>query len=87
MSHVYPIAKTSVFAIVVSVRATLVFGVSDQTQSLPKTPTPATDHVAQSETAIGALAPTCLHRGTSLMRKRPAVGPYGRPMPGVLWRS
>jgi len=27
------------------------------------------------------------YRGTSLIRKRPTLGPYTRPMPMALWRS
>ena len=27
------------------------------------------------------------YRGTSLIRNRPTLGPYSRPMPGALWLS
>ena len=32
-------------------------------------------------------APTALYRGTSLIRKRPPLGPYSSPMPRALWWS
>jgi len=35
----------------------------------------------------GALVPKVAYRGTSLIKKRLALGPYGRPMPRALCRS